>query len=131
MKDHDVQLVDIQVMELSIKVFDASVLGDKDLKASVTYQVTEPRFLDGDILSIGLRCLMNQDVPEKETAPFELNVEISGIFHYKKGEDDGAIKYFAEHNAVYILMPYLREHVFSLTSRVGLNFHLPLITIPT
>lgn len=70
--------------------------------------------------------------PEKEVPPFHLRVELLGIFEV----DDAVfpadkIYDWAKVNALFIMYPYLREHVFALTARMGFRpMLLPLVEVP-
>ncbi len=73
------------------------------------------------------------EIDEKqENSPFILKAELIGVFYV----DDSQfpiehIDSWAKKNAPLILYPYLREHVYSLTSRAGFDgVLLPLLEIP-
>lgn len=70
---------------------------------------------------------------EENSAPFSLKVELLGIFHIdiSRFKEEHIIPW-AKTNAPLILYPYLREHVYSLTSRAGFKgVLLPLFEIPS
>jgi preprotein translocase subunit SecB len=129
MKHHPIQLTDIQFRELKILVNDPAECQKNDLEAQVVYQVGSHKFPDDqDILMVGFRCLINVD---KENAPFELIVDIVGVFTVGEEFPKDKVELFAKQNVPIILMPYIRENVYSLAVRAGINVHLPLVQVPT
>ena len=68
-------------------------------------------------VEMGMR---NREGGSGPTLPYELRVELFGDFVV----DDArfvadSVEDWAERGAIYILYPYVREHVFSLTARAG------------
>lgn len=65
--------------------------------------------------------------------PFSLRVELVGIFIVDESQFPIVhIEKWAKGNAPLILYPFLREHVYGLTSRAGFDgMLLPLLEIPT
>ncbi len=129
MKHHPIQLIDLQIRELRILVNNPAECQKDNLEAKVAYQVGSHTFKDDkDILMAGLRCLINID---QENAPFEVLVDIVGVFTVGDEFPRDKVEHFAKHNAPIILMPYIRENVYSLAIRAGVNVHLPLVQVPT
>lgn len=70
--------------------------------------------------------------PKGDLPPFHLRIEMVGIF----AVDDSVfpadrIYEWANSNALFIMYPYLREHVFALTARAGFKpLLLPLVEVP-
>ena len=95
-------------------------------------------FADEKRIQIGARVRLGSENPEVDGEgnikgiPFFLSVEIVGIFQV----DDSRFPVerlieWATTNAMYIMFPYLREHVYALTSRTGLRpLLLPLLVVP-
>lgn len=128
MKHHPIQLIDLQIRELRIVVNDPSECQKDNLEAQVTYQVGSHTFEDEqDILMAGFKCLINVN---QENAPFELVADIVGVFSVGDEFPKDKVEHFAKHNAPIILMPYIRENVYSLAVRAGVNVHLPLVQVP-
>jgi preprotein translocase subunit SecB len=71
--------------------------------------------------------------PESQHLPFTLVAEIWGEFRIDESRfPRDKIDVWATINAPYVLYPYLREHVYALTSRSGFpGVILPLMQIPT
>lgn len=80
------------------------------------------------ILMAGFKCLVNT---EKDKAPFRLIVELVGVFTIGDEFPEDKIDHFAKYNAPIILMPYIRENVYSLAIRAGIDIYLPLVQVPT
>jgi preprotein translocase subunit SecB len=129
-ENHPIQLRALKVLELSIKVIpEHSQLEPKLEKFSLFHGHSEYDQKDKTItVRIGVE--MGREVKD---VPFELRIEILGIFEVE--EDKFPLKFvhnWAEKNAPLILYPYLREHVFSLSSRAGFGGTLlPLFQVPT
>lgn len=77
--------------------------------------------------------MIRAEMGDEEDSLFEMSVELLGIFDVDESQfplihiDD-----WAERNAPLILYPYLREQVYNLTSRIGIDgMLLPLFAIPT
>jgi len=129
-ENHPIQLKTLKVLELSIKVIpDHTQLEPNVEQFSLFHGHNEYNHKDKRIaVRIGVK--MGEEVKE---VPFELRVEILGIFEVD--EDKFPLKFidnWAEKNAPLILYPYLREHVFSLSSRAGFGGTLlPLFQVST
>jgi preprotein translocase subunit SecB len=73
-----------------------------------------------------------EDEEQKERPPFHLRVRMIGVFTV----DDSLfpadrIYEWAKRNSLYIMYPYLREHVYALSSRAGFSpMLLPLVEVP-
>ena len=70
---------------------------------------------------------------EDEGNPFDLDIGLLGVFEVNEDEFPLIhIEDWAKRNAPIILYPYLREQVFSLTTRCGYRGSLlPLLEVPT
>ncbi len=133
LKAHPIELKLLHVAELSIKLHTPpDEVGEipkeafKILHGYSDYDDQNKGFTAGIILEIG------KGMSESEV-PFHLKIEIVGIFSVDEQNFD--LKYvedWAQKNAHFILMPYLREQVYSLSSRCGLSpIILPLVQVPT
>jgi preprotein translocase subunit SecB len=70
-------------------------------------------------------------VVDDKDAAFSLTVTLVGVFVLEDDNFKQHIDRWAEVNAPMILYPYLREHVFSLTTKAGfLGTLLPLFQMP-
>ena len=72
-------------------------------------------------------------VAESEHNPLSIYVEAVGLFKVDESRfNKQHVLRWAQINAPYTLYPYVREHVFSLASRVGAKgLIMPLLEIPT
>ena len=82
-------------------------------------------FAEEKRIQISTRITVGTENPEIEAdgsvrgIPFFLNLEVVGIFEVNDSEFPADRIYeWANTNAMYIMYPYLREHVFALTSDV-------------
>ncbi|MEK8021109.1 MAG: protein-export chaperone SecB [Candidatus Parabeggiatoa sp.] len=130
-ENHPIQLKALKVLELSIKVIhepDQQTSPDGG-KFSLFHGQSE---YDQEKKAIAVKIGVEIG-REVEESPFDLRVEILGLFNVD--EDKFPIKSvhsWAKQNAPLILYPYLREQVFSLTSRAGFEGTLlPLFQVPT
>ncbi|EJG1716311.1 TPA: protein-export chaperone SecB [Vibrio parahaemolyticus] len=69
---------------------------------------------------------------DPKEAPFNMEVELVGLFSVDENSFNiEHIDSFARRNAPLVMYPYLREHVYSLTSRAGYDSTLlPLFEVP-
>lgn len=70
--------------------------------------------------------------PSPEVSAYHLRIEIEGLFVVDDSVFPAARIYeWATTNVIFILYPYLREHVFALTARSGFKpMLLPLVEVP-
>lgn len=132
-KPHAIQLVALRVMELSIKV-------NPDIDDPQTQLVADGNFTlttanspyDAEEHKIGIR-ISAEIGKEQDKMPYSLSVELVGIFEVDESRFPIMhIEHWAKNNGPLVLYPYLREHVFGLTSRAGFQAALlPLFEIPT
>lgn len=129
-KHHPIQLVDIKVLELYIK--SVKHVENEDLPEEGEFGFYHAHTaLDDSDNTIAVK--MGVKIDEEDGAPFTLKVELLGIFEVdveKFSIDD--LESWARKNAPLILYPYIREHVYSLTIRSGIEgILLPLFVVPT
>lgn len=129
MKDHPIQLIHLINKELSIIVYDSVKAQSDNLEVDITYQIGSGKFdEDKNELVVGFRCSINEDM-DSEIAPFKLITEILGVFRVGDEFPKEHIMSFAKQNVPFILMPYIRENVYSLASRTNVKIILPLVQI--
>jgi preprotein translocase subunit SecB len=82
---------------------------------------------------VAVRVKAEIGMEEETDSPLSLRVELSGLFRVDSSRFPiEEINGWARSNAPLVLLPYLREHVFSLTSRSGFQpMLLPLVEVPT
>ncbi|MDD1956475.1 protein-export chaperone SecB [Pseudomonas sp. 8209] len=131
MDRHPIQLVDVTVEELYFKKRGSSESEKQERDFSLTvsrsdYDKSEKMF------SVKLDMEVEPDVEDKLKS-FEMRLSIAG--HFKVDEDafpTDKIYNFAERNAPIILIPYIREHAYSLTVRAGVEpLIFPLVQVPS
>jgi preprotein translocase subunit SecB len=129
-KLHAIQLKELRISELSIKV-DLSVPRDAEIGGFAIETGRSDYDTVSHQIQVKMRVAMGMD--ETENAPFQLVVELNSMFSVD--ESNFNVQYvhdWAEKNAPLVLYPYIREHVYTLTSRAGFpEALLPLIEIPT
>lgn len=128
MKNHPIQLVKINTKEMSVAISDLEITKKENIKAEITYKIGFNQFdVEEKVLAVGFKCLINENV---DKAPFQLTVELIGIFTVGDEFPFDKIENFAKENAPLILMPYIRENIYALSSRTGLDIILPLVQVP-
>ncbi|MEN6490273.1 MAG: protein-export chaperone SecB [Smithella sp.] len=135
LKLHPIQLIHLGVKEIYIKSHiapDISIEAEAD-KCSLS--VGGSKYIEEDKrIDVALKLEFGRkNNNDDEDAPFSLLVEIVGIFKVNDEKfQTKHIMHWARNNAPLILLPYLREHVFSITSRCGFKpILLPLLEVPT
>jgi len=130
---YPIQISWISVRELSIKVRSAP---DRTLTLPEgEFAITDGRSEYDDsnhTIQVGVKVEIGKD-PDSQHIPFALVAEIIGEFRVDESRfPREKIDVWATINAPYILYPYLREHVYALTTRSGFpGVILPLMQIPT
>lgn len=135
MDKHPIQLVYLGIRELLIKSNippqpDGQLPELEEGKFRLQTGLTD---YDEENKAIGVALKLEIGIDDEEECPFSLRIELYGHFLVddKKFPKD-KIQDWALNNAPYILMPYMREQVFALTSRCGFQpVILPLTQVPT
>ena len=130
-ENHPIQLIALKVLELSIKVISEHEQQKlPDVENFSLFHGHSEYDQDDKAIAVKIGVEMGKEI---EDVPFELKVELLGVF--KVNDEKFPIKFvhnWAKQNAPLILYPYLREQVFSLTSRAGFEGTLlPLFQVPT
>lgn len=129
-KKHPIQLENIKVVILSLKVnFDNQ---QDNLPDEVCFELFHGHSqFNVDDRKIAVKIGASVDSTDGNDSPFDLRVELLGIFSVSDEFDEKYVESWAKTNAPLIIYPYLREHVYSLTSRAGFEGRvLPLFEIP-
>lgn len=129
-KLHAIQLVAIQTTELHIKVMGDPSLLESFEGCATTLEASHSAYDEAE-QTIQIR--VRASVSESESVPLSLSVEIVGLYNVDESQfDKRLVQDWAKINAPYTLYPYVREHVFSLATRVGVKgLLMPLLEIPT
>ena len=133
-KLHSIQLLSVSVIELHIR---ANQLPDTSAKLElkdIPILVGHGEYnKENKTIQVSVKIEIGMEKDKEIEVPFSLKVELVGNFEVD--EDDFPIEHvddWANRNAPMILHPYLREHVYALTSRSGFQpLILPLIEVPT
>ncbi|MGR5264089.1 protein-export chaperone SecB [Photobacterium damselae] len=135
---HPIQLRDVKVLELFISA-NPSCMSEHDSDCGIEtsefgfYHTHSKYNKEAKSFIVKVAAVIGQeDETEKHTTEFDLKVELLGVFEVD--EDNFPMEYidaFASKNAPLIMYPYLREQVYSLTTRAGFDSTvLPLFEIP-
>jgi len=126
MKHHPIQLKAIQTKKLHLEIFNKHIASRDELEVDVQFKVgSKVPSSDDDVILVNFICTVNKD------NGFNLQVDIFGVFALEGDFPRDKIEHWSKNNAPLILLPYVRENVASLCIRSDLNFHLPLIEVPT
>lgn len=132
---HGIQLQAIKVAETTFIAYDLNF--DEDgmkfplrLNEGRTPYDREDRSIQ--IGLIGTLGIKKEDQEEGHSSPFFIRVELLGKFTVNPDEfPEDKVEEWAKINAPILLLPYLREHVYSLALRAGLpDLNLPLLNLP-
>jgi len=133
-KPHPIQLISVNVKELYIKPNvspDISVGVAEGNVCSISVGHSEYNTENHTIVTF-IKLEIGEEGKESNT-PFNLKIELVATFEVD--ETRFAVEHltdFARWNAPFIMMPYLREHAFSLSSKCGFKpIILPLTEVPT
>lgn len=129
-KLHAIQLIAVQITELSIRVTaDPSTLNQFE-EGFVQLQTAHTPYNEAD-KTVQVR--VRAEVPEDKGLPVSLHVEVVGAFQVDEDKfDKQYVEAWAKSNAPLVLYPFLREQVFSLTVRVGMQgLLIPLMEVPS
>lgn len=134
MEKHPVQLVDIEVEQLNITSLDRQGFEGKEYAKDFTYSVAHTDY-DEETKTISVKVEMDvsPENPEEIDRPFSLHISLIGHFRVdpEKFPMD-KINHWAANNAPVIILPYIREHAYSLSMRAGFEpIIFPLIQVPT
>jgi len=126
---YPIQLQEIGVRELSIIVVDPTreVSGN-----DIRLEIGHAPLTEENVLSVRARASIGMD-DEEANVPCRLRVELVAKFLVNTSEFPvDQVDHWARFNAMFILYPYLREHIYSLTLRTGIRTAiLPLLEAPT
>lgn len=131
---HPVQLKEIFVSELTALVHDHNAARDFQGNVNIKTKMGNTPYEDGSSF-VGVRVDVSvaPALEEGQIRPsFEFRVRLEGHFEvdFTKFKSEH-IDEWARVNAVYLIMPYVREHVYGLALRTGIRgVVLPMLVIP-
>lgn len=131
LNNHPIQLLKVDITELHFKSGNSSdplyEIPEEMIKLSVGYtKINEQStFVVGIMVEIGDE--------EVKTQKYFAKIKLVGNFHVDTTAfSETHVSMWAQQNAPVILLPFVREHLYSITLRAGFKpFILPLIQVPT
>lgn len=128
---HPIQLRDISVSRLNVVVNDPAVATNYEGEVDLEFKIGTSDFEEDDPhIAVGFN-VTALPMP-KENPPFLIEVELSGQFEVdlKKFKFEH-LHEWSRTNAPFLLLPYVREHIYGLALRAGIkSFALPLFVQP-
>lgn len=134
MKLHPIQLVSVETEELFIVVHERAKFLNNDYPKNFDYTIYSTELdKDQSIVKVKVELSVKPSDPGVIDRPFTLKVGVAGAFKVDTSTFPiEKLDIFIVHNAPLILLPYVREHAFSLTQRAGFEaIILPLVEVPT
>ncbi len=134
MKLHPVQLLAVEVEDLSISVLDRERFNGADYPKDFDYTVYSTEFNEeNSVVRIKVELNVKPAVEGVIDRPFVLKVGVAGVFSVDTARFAAdMVQKFAIHNAPIVLLPYVREQAFALSQRAGFEaIILPLVEVPT
>ena len=131
---HPIQLKEIFVSELSALVHDQNAARDFQGNVNVKTKMGNTPYEEGSSF-VGVRVDVSvaPALEEgKECPSFEFSVKLEGHFEvdFTKFKPE-YIDEWARVNAIFLIMPYVREHMYGLALRTGIRgIVLPMLVIP-
>tara|TARA_A200000159_G_scaffold35751_1_gene32173 strand:- start:8192 stop:8653 length:462 start_codon:yes stop_codon:yes gene_type:complete len=135
-KYHPIQMVDIDVLEITYKRKEQD--SNLELDDDGTPEENHFRFFhahsklndETQTFAVKVKAVVSSSSDEM-VIPYTIIAEIQGTFEVQESFPLAGVEVFAERNAPLILYPYLREQVFGLASRAGVEQPiLPLFEVP-
>lgn len=132
LKLHPIKLLNIQILELHLRINDLTKAFKPDEEGSRKFTFSSgfsEYNAENKIIAVGTKVEIGMS---GEQHPFSMRVELVGEFQVNNETFPvEKIPHWAKHNAPILLIPYLREQVYSLSLRCGLNpVLLPLVEVP-
>lgn len=134
MKNHPIQILNFFVDELKIIVHDRIKFQNKDYPKTFDYSVGRTDFDEANsIIAVKVILSIKPENEEDIDRPFSMTVSVSAQFNVDKNKFPiDKIDHWAIHNAPIVILPYIREQVYSLSVRAGFDpVILPLVEVPT
>jgi preprotein translocase subunit SecB len=129
---HAIQLVKLRVLELALKVNNLAAPKDSEFGEFSIETAHSAYNHEKRQINVRMRVISGEPNSDEENI-INLKVEVLGVFDVNENAFPmDKINHWADFNAPLVLYPYVREHVYSLTSRAGFTGALlPLLEIPT
>lgn len=136
MKHYPIQLLNVFVDQLEIIVHDRYRFTDDNYAKTFDYTVYSTDYDESNAI-IGVKVELSikpeSTEPEQLDRPFSLLVAVAGQFKVDAEQfPTHLLQDWAVNNAPIVLLPFIREHAYSLSARAGFNpVLLPLVEVPT
>lgn len=131
---HPIQLKDIFVSELSAFVHDQDAARDFVGNVHVNTKMGNTPYEEGSsFVGVRVNATVAPAITEGQEKPsFELTVKLEGNFEVDISKfKPEYIDEWARVNAMYLILPYVREHMYGLALRAGIRgVMLPTLVIP-
>lgn len=130
---HAIQLLSVETRELFVRLNGPIDNERASLYAKEIILNSAHSDFDKDEKTIHVGIRLSLGMEKEKTLPVSMRIEILGTFIVNTDEFPvEQINNWADKNAPIILYPFIREHVFALTTRCGLpQIVLPLLQVPT
>lgn len=123
----DIQLISVQTMEMSVRLLGPTSESSTAESGDFAFSFAHSEF-DPEERKIGVK--VSCEISEQEETPISLKVTLVGIFEVDDTNFEMTeLLNWVEKQGPLVLYPYLREHVFTLTARVGHEVLLPLFQV--
>ncbi len=128
---HPIQLASMDVIGMSFERVSEEELETEDLESFNFYHAYND--YDSEEKFFGIKVKAEVFSPKDSDDHYKIIVELAGLFKVDESKFNvDHIESFATQNAPLILYPYLREHVYGMAVRAGLDKPiLPLFVVPT
>lgn len=121
---HPIQLREITVSHLSISVHDFKEAKNYEGEVDLTIKIGTSDFDENDpFIAVGIKVSVAPRKSESDaSSSFEIKVELSGQFQvdFKQFKFEH-LNRWAQINAPFLLMPFVREQVYGLAMRAGIK----------
>lgn len=133
MKHHPIQLQGAYIDHLEVSVLDRHRFHDDDYAKDFKYKIYQTDF-DDETSEVSVKVeLVIEPGEEKLDRPFSMRIVVVG--HFKVDTEKFPVNFipdWCQNNAPIILLPFIREHAYSLSVRAGFNpIILPLVEVPS
>lgn len=130
MEKHPIQLEELVTRELILDLRNPAEARKESLEVQIKYSLGSSEYdSETKSIAIGLICEVN---PDNIEASLYIKVHVVGIFSINDLVFPmDKLEHWSEHNAPMLLMPYVRENIYTLSTRAQANLILPLVVLPT
>ncbi|MHB0818440.1 hypothetical protein ACYCFK_09190 [Stutzerimonas stutzeri] len=135
MKQHPIQLLNVFVDELRAVVLDRNSFAEKEYPKTFNYKVFSTNF-DEENSTIAIKVEFSIQPPEDaEVAdrPFSMKIVVTAAFSVDTELFPAdLLEHWSFNNAPVVLIPFIRENAYALSSRIGFEpVLIPMIEVPT